>query len=72
MYSFDTNVEAIENRKNATPPMINGLNLRSTPAIDVIIPPTNNIIGGGRISCLIQMNIATEKETAVIYPIFLR
>ena len=72
MYSFDTNVVAILNIKNAIPPIIRGLNLSSTPTIIVIIPATNNIIGGGMISSLIQMNIATKKEADVTCPIFLR
>jgi len=65
MYSFDTNVVAILNIKNAMPPIIRGRNLISSPDVVVAKPVINNIIGGGAIPNFIQSIIAIKKEAAV-------
>ena len=49
MFSFDTNVVAILNTKNAIPPITSGLNLINSPDVVVAIPAINNIMGGGAI-----------------------
>jgi hypothetical protein len=72
MYSFDTNVAAKLNIKNAIPPIITGLYLISSPDVVVAMPAINNIIGGGFISNFIQRNVAIIKEAAVTVQRFLK
>ena len=72
MYSFDINVAATLNIKNAIPPIMTGLYLISSPDVVVAIPAINNIIGGGLISNFIQRNVAIMKEAAVTVQRFLK
>ena len=60
MFSYETKVAAILNRKKAEPPNINGLNLISNPDVVVAMPPINNKKDGGTISSFIQRNISTK------------